>query len=194
MPEGRGVPTETNERGLGAVWRLHQRSNQERSDTGEMARPATEQVPARVPRWAWSGASAVCLLGAVIPLAYLSWSRADTPAESSVELFFANPAHVASWTDRRSVTFDFVVHNLTDQRQRHRLAVTVSSHGQPRQTDSSDVVDLDPRESRLVKWTVASPPQGRFEVNVTLAGTGTRIHFWTQSPSSGSGRALVPVK
>ena len=156
--------------------RLRQEANQERPDTGELERPATEQAPARVPRWAWSGASAVCLLGAVIPLAYLSWQRADTPAEPSVELFFANPAHVASWTDRRSVTFDFVVHNLTGQHHRYRFAVTVSGRGTPR-PDGSGVVELDPQESRLVRRTVASPPGGRFEVDVTLPGTGARIHF-----------------
>jgi hypothetical protein len=149
----------------------------------ELQRPATERVAARVPQWAWSGASAVCLLGAVIPLAYLSWQRADSPAETPVDLFFASPTHVASWTDRRSVTFDFVVRNRTDQHHRYQYAVTVSRHGTPR-TASSDIIELAPRESRLVRRTVASPPAGRFEVNVTLPRTGARIHFWTQSPSS----------
>lgn len=136
-------------------------------------------------RQTWmTGACAVFLLGALLPLLYLTSHRPGDRGAPSAELSFTDPSHIASWAGQRSVTFRFVIRNLAQQRHAYRYAVAVSSKGRAPVPRGSGLVDLGPGESRLVRWTETSTPRGRFEISVSVPGTGSRIDFWTHAPSS----------
>ena len=141
------------------------------------------EAPADRRQWTAIGACSVLLLGAVLPLLYLSSHGVRGGGEPSAELSFTNPSHIDSWTGPRSVTFQFLIRNLAEHRHTYRYAVAVSRNGSKASPRGSEVVELGPGESRVVSWTETSPPRGRFKVSVSVPGTDNRIHFWTHSPS-----------
>ena len=141
-----------------------------------------DEAPADGRPWTAIGACAVFLLGAVLPLLYLSSHAVRDGGEPSAELSFTNPSHIDSWTGRQSLTFRFLIRNLAQHRHTYRYAVAVSCNGSKASPRGSEVVELDPGERRVVSWTETSPPRGRFKVSVTVPGTDNRIHFWTHAP------------
>lgn len=135
--------------------------------------------------WIALGACAVFLLGAVLPLLYLSSHAARDGDRPSAELSFINPSSIESWTGRGSLTFRFLIRNLAQHRHAYRYDIAVSCRGTKARPRGSEVADLDPGESRIVSWTETSPPPGRFKVSVSVPGTGNHIHFSTRAPAAG---------
>jgi hypothetical protein len=99
-------------------------------------------------------------------------------------MYFPAPSHIASWTGRRSVSFAFVVRNLSGERRAVRFAVAVTPQGRTARPQGSRVVVLGPGRQRLFRRTVPAPPRRRFEVTVTVPGTTNGIHFWARAPSA----------
>lgn len=134
-------------------------------------------------QWSWIGGCTICLVCALLPLVHLSRLEAEVAAEPSAEIFFTHATGIAAWGEGGSLVFSFVIHNLAHRRHAYRYAVSVHRAGTTSAKVGSDAVTLGPDGARRIRWTLRQPPEGRFQVRISLPGTASSIHFWASHGS-----------
>jgi hypothetical protein len=131
----------------------------------------------------WATASAVCILAAVLAIAFLGREADQANTRPSAEIYFNNPSSIATWTGARSVVFTFIVHNLARKAYHYRYVIYVTGKGNRTTLIADQGLPLDPGQRTTVRQTIRIQNTARFRISVSLAGTTNVIFFWTQAPS-----------
>lgn len=131
----------------------------------------------------WAAASAACLLLAVLAVVSLSRQAGREDAKPSAEIYFSNSSSIATWTNSRSLSFSFIIHNLSKEANGYRYDIYMTGKGNKNILIADKVLTLGPQQRTTISETLKPPKQGRFQVSVSLHGSASTIFFWTQAPS-----------